>query len=98
MRILFAHGCCMSQPTSTAVRGRTVRPAKRAANLSLSADVLDAARRLHINVSQVCDEHLREVVRREQERLWRAEHADFVAAYNATVEAEGLPLDEWRGF
>ena len=72
--------------------------AKRAINLSLSADVLDAAKLLKINVSQVCDSHLREVVRREQERRWREEHADFIAAYNATIEAEGLPLDEWRTF
>ncbi len=72
--------------------------AKRATNLSLSADVLDAAKLLKINVSQVCDGHLREVVRREQERRWREEHADFIAAYNATIEAEGLPLDEWRTF
>ena len=74
------------------------RQGKRAANLSLSADVLDAARRLQINVSQVCDQHLREVVRQEQERRWRAEHADFIAAHNTTLEQEGLPLDEWRSF
>lgn len=41
-------------------------PGKRATNLSLSSDVLDAARHLDINMSQVCDNHLREVVRREQ--------------------------------
>ncbi len=29
---------------------------------------------------------------------WREEHAGFIAAYNATLEAEGLPLDEWRSF
>jgi antitoxin CcdA len=74
------------------------RPAKRATNLSLSADVLDAAKSLQINVSQVCDTFLRDVVRREQERRWRDEHADFVEAYNAVVETEGLPLDEWRTF
>jgi antitoxin CcdA len=73
-------------------------PTKRATNLSLSADVLDAARMLGINVSQVCDSHLREVVRREQERRWREEYADFIAAYNATLEAEGLPLEEWKTF
>lgn len=71
---------------------------KRAANLSLSVDVLEAARALNLNVSQLCDAHLRDVVRREQERRWRADHADFVAAYNATVEAEGLPLDAHRAF
>jgi len=64
----------------------------------LSADVLDAARQLNINISQICDTHLREVVRHEQERRWREEHTDFIAAYNATVEAENLPLDEWKNF
>ena len=79
---------------------RQARPssAKRATNLSLSGDVLDAAKALGLNVSQLCDAHLREVVRQEQERRWRIEHADFVAAHNATMEAEGLPLDAWRAF
>ncbi|MEY4507118.1 MAG: hypothetical protein RL297_1696 [Pseudomonadota bacterium] len=84
--------------TQTAYRMRTGPTAKRATNLSLSSDVLEAAKRLSINISQVCDSHLREVVRREQERQWREDHADFIAAYNATMEAEGLPLDEWRSF
>lgn len=77
-------------------RNRTA--AKRAVNLSLSVDVLEAAKTLKINVSQVCDHHLREVVRREQERQWREEHAAFIAAYNAAVDEEGLPLDAWRTF
>lgn len=79
-------------------RVRTGLPAKRAINLSLSSDVLEAAKRLEINISQVCDQHLREVVRRGQELKWRQDHADFVAAYNATIDTEGLPLDEWRSF
>ncbi len=79
-------------------RSRTSRPGKRAVNLSLSSDVLEAAKPLDINVSQICDQHLREVVRQEQERQWRAEHAEFVAAYNTTIDTEGLPLAEWRSF
>ncbi len=71
---------------------------KRATNLSLSSDVLKAARQLEINISQVCDQHPREVVRIELERRWREDHANFIAAYNATIEAEGLPLNEWRSF
>ena len=77
---------------------RSSTTGKRAANLTLSTDVLTAAKALDINISQVCDAHLREVVQREQARRWREEHADFIAAYNATVEAEGLPLDEWSSF
>lgn len=84
--------------TPTARRGRTGLPGKRATNLTLSSDVLEAAKHLDINISQVCDNHLREVVRREQERKWREDHADFIAAYNATIESEGLPLEEWRSF
>ncbi len=76
-----------------------MRPtAKRAVNLSLSADVLDAAKELRLNVSQLCDQHLREAVRREQELRWREEHAGFIEAYNTTLETEGLPLDQWRTF
>ena len=84
--------------THTAPRVRTGASGKRAINLSLSNDVLEAAKLLAINISQVCDSHLREVVRSEQERKWREDHADFISAYNATIEAEGLPLDEWRSF
>ena len=84
--------------TQTTRRARAGLPGKRAVNLSLSSDVLDAAKELEINISQVCDNYLRDLVRREQARQWREDHADFIAAYNATVEAEGLPLDEWRSF
>ncbi len=84
--------------TQTTRRARTGLPGKRATNLSLSSDVLEAAKDLEINISQVCDNYLRSLVRREQERRWRDDHADFIAAYNATVETEGLSLDEWRSF
>ena len=82
----------------TNTRTRTNMPGKRATNLSLSSDVLEAAKHLKINISQVCDNHLREVVCRKQESKWREDHADFISAYNATIETEGLPLDEWRSF
>ena len=67
-------------------------------DLGLSAEVVASATQLGINISQVCEEHLREVVRHTRDKKWRQEHAGFIAAYNATVEAEGLPLDAWRSF
>ncbi len=72
--------------------------AKKATNITLSADVLAGARSLGINISQSCDQFLRELVKSERERRWVEEHADFIAAYNRTVEDEGLPLEEWRMF
>lgn len=84
--------------SNTSRKTRPGTSGKQPINLSLGSDVLDAARQIDINISQVCDSHLREIVRLEQERKWREEHADFVAAYNAIIESEGLPLDEWRSF
>jgi len=71
---------------------------KKATNITLSADVLNEAKALGINISQACDRFLRELVTREQERRWQADNAEFIAAYNAGVERDGLPLDEWRAF
>ena len=72
--------------------------AKRATNVTLSADVLAEAKALGLNISQVCDAALRERVRAERERRWREDNAGFIAAYNETVAAEGVPLDAWRTF
>lgn len=71
---------------------------KKATNITLSADVLAEAKALGINISQACDQFLRELVRDERARRWQQEHADFIAAYNQTVNADGLPLDQWRTF
>jgi antitoxin CcdA len=71
---------------------------KRAANLTLSTQVLADAKALGINISKACDTHLRELVRKEKEALWKAEHVDFIQAYNQTVAEESLPLDAWKTF
>lgn len=84
--------------TRVPAKSRSSAGNKRAINLSLNADVLLAAKALQINISQQCDAFLAELVRQEQMRRWREDHADFVTAYNNTVASEGLPLDEWRSF
>jgi antitoxin CcdA len=71
---------------------------KRAANLTLSTQVLADAKALGINISKACDTHLRELVRKEKEARWKAEHVDFIQAYNQTVAEESLPLDAWKTF
>jgi len=86
------------QTTKPKRSGRARQPLKRAANLSLSADVLDAAKALELNISQLCDSYLRELVTQEQMRRWRSDHVDFIAAYNAAIETEDLPLEQWRTF
>lgn len=75
-----------------------VNATKKATNITLSADVLAEAKALGINISQSCDQFLRELVRNERERRWQQDNADFIATYNQTVAEEGLPLDSWRSF
>ncbi|PPD31638.1 MAG: post-segregation antitoxin CcdA [Methylomonas sp.] len=72
--------------------------AKKATNITLSVDVLNEAKALGINISQTCDQYLRELVRSERERRWQQDNAEFIASYNQTVEQEGLPLEPWRSF
>ena len=101
MRIKYAHlfmKVNAMSSTTTSPPARRVSRAKRAANLSISSDVLNDAKALGINVSQVCDAYLRQVVQAEQALRWRSEHAAFIAAYNHDLDAHGLPLDEWRSF
>jgi len=71
---------------------------KRSANISLSPDVYDGAKRLGINLSQTCDRLLRQVIQQEEARRWSTDNAAFIDAYNQVSEAEGLPLDQWRSF
>jgi antitoxin CcdA len=81
---------------TTLVRQR--RNTKKPTNLSLGTDILAEARALDLNLSQTCDALLRDFIRKERERRWRDEYADFVAAYNKSVATDGLPLQEWKSF
>ena len=71
---------------------------KKATNITLSLEVYNEAKVLGINLSQTCERSLREAIRTERERRWADQYADFICAYNQTVEQEGLPLAQWRSF
>lgn len=77
---------------------QALSPGRKATNITLSADVLTEAKALGINISKSCDDFLRDLVARERASRWRADHAEFIEAYNRTVEEERLPLEEWRAF
>ncbi len=73
-------------------------PSKKATNISLDMDVYQDAKKLGINISQVCEQRLREEILSRKEQQWNEQHASFIAAYNSLVEAEGVALQEWRSF
>jgi antitoxin CcdA len=73
-------------------------PAKKATNITLAMDVYLEAKDFGVNISQVCEQSLREHIQGLKEQQWNARHAQFLAQYNQTVEAEGVALQEWRAF
>jgi len=77
---------------------KQVNSPKKATNISLPMDVYLSAKELGINISQVCEQSLRETIRAEQEREWNEKNAAFIKVYNQKVEEDGVALAEWRGF
>jgi antitoxin CcdA len=74
------------------------KSAKRSANLSLNAQVLDMARELGMNISATVDALLAEEVRKRYWERWNEENKAAIEHYNARIEREGLPLARHRSF
>jgi antitoxin CcdA len=71
---------------------------KKAANLSINADLLNRARELDINLSATLEQALVEIVKQRQRERWLAENRDAIAAYNDHVEKHGAFSDGMRTF
>jgi len=71
---------------------------KKATNLSLNSKVLEMARELGMNVSQTVDALLAAEVKRRYWERWGEENKEAIAAYNARIAKEGLPLAKYRSF
>jgi antitoxin CcdA len=72
--------------------------AKKAVNVSIRADVLDAARAEDINLSAILEGALTEQVRIRRRDRWLAENAEGIAAYNREAEEQGSFGDKVRSF
>jgi antitoxin CcdA len=71
---------------------------RKPVNLSLDTGVVEAARAVGINLSQICEAALRDAAKVERDRRWREENRDWAEAVNAWVEKNGLPLERYRLF
>lgn len=72
--------------------------AKRPANLSVSAELLDQARALEINLSATLERALEQEVRARLRAQWLQENDRAIQAYNARIEREGVWSEGVRGF
>lgn len=71
---------------------------KRAANLSINADLLSKARELNINLSATLEQALVEALRKKARDQWVAENKAAMEAYNEHVDKHGAFSDGLRSF
>jgi antitoxin CcdA len=74
------------------------RPAfiKRATNLSVRSDLIEAARTARLNLSALLERALEEELVRLKWRQWREENAASIAAYNRHVKDHGAFVHIWQ--
>ncbi len=69
---------------------------RKSTSLSLDADLIARAKKVNVNLSRAAEAGIEDQVRKAEAARWKEENRDAVAAYNARVEKEGLPLDDYR--
>jgi antitoxin CcdA len=71
---------------------------KRATNVSIRTDLLDAAREAGVNLSATLERALAEELAGVKRARWREENREAIAAYNAHVDEHGTFSDGVRSF
>ena len=71
-------------------------PRKRAVNLFVDADLLDEAKRMRVNLSELLEQRLRTIVRAELERRWVDENRAAIESINAFIDRHGLLASRLR--
>ncbi|WP_033075297.1 type II toxin-antitoxin system CcdA family antitoxin [Sphingopyxis sp. MWB1] len=71
---------------------------KKATNVTLSAELVEEARKLGINVSEACQTGLAAEVKKARWDKWKEENRAAIEASNDYVRKHGLPLAKYRLF
>jgi antitoxin CcdA len=80
--------------SSVASRGGRKAPT----NLSVRTDLVQRARSLRLNLSELFEKALEAAIRDRESDAWLAENRTAVRAYNSEVEKRGVFSDGWRRF
>ena len=71
---------------------------KKATNVSLSAELVEEAKRLGLNVSEACQTGLAAEVKKAREAEWKEENRAAIESWNEYTRKNGLPLARYRLF
>ena len=81
---------------AASVKSRTAR--KRATNVSLDVDLLDAAKALKVNISRAAERGIAQAINEEHAKQWLADNQSALESSNTFIETHGLPLAKHRLF
>jgi len=82
----------MGESGGNLMRSATI---KRQTNLSVRADLIDAARSARLNLSAILERALESELARVRRRQWREENAASIEAYNRHVKNGGTFTEMW---
>ena len=71
---------------------------KKAANLSINESLLQQAKALNINLSQLLEQRLVEHLKESFQQSWLEENREAIDAYNRRIERNGVFSDGLRTF
>jgi antitoxin CcdA len=79
-------------------KDRPRRGKRTATNVSLEAALVAEARELGVSISQASNRGLEEAVKTARAERWLSENNAALDSYNDWIEANGLPLENYRLF
>ena len=85
-----------SEETRPFRREETKRARKRAANVSIDAEILSEAKAMGINLSQTLEDELRKRVKEEKIRRWSEDNKEAIDSYNRFIEKHGIWSEKYR--
>lgn len=62
---------------------------RKAVNLTADVELIEAAKSMGMNLSQVFEESLKHAVSEERKRQWVEENREAIDEYNARIDREG---------
>lgn len=74
------------------------KPTRKPTNMSLDSRLVEEAKALGLNMSQLAEEALAKAISEEKSRRWLEENREAIESSNEYVERNGLPLAKYRMF
>ncbi|WP_429153918.1 type II toxin-antitoxin system CcdA family antitoxin [Aminobacter sp. BE82] len=88
----------MRMDRGAAMLQKAPKPVRKPTNVTIDAALVEEAKALGINISQLAEEALAKAVSEEKSRRWKIENQATLDAWNDYVDKNGLPLAKYRLF